>query len=92
MNILLRGIIGGFACGGAPRPSVAGSTRKPGCSAFGGGRGSAFCGGGGLSAGDSGGNLFKVPEARPLVGGAGGDLAPPQGSVVPSAAVIGAVS
>jgi hypothetical protein len=91
MNILLRGIMGGFACGGAPRPSVAGSTRKPGWSAFGGGRGSAFCGGA-LSAGDSGGNLFKVPEARPFVGGPGDDLSPRQGSVVPSAAVIGAVS
>ena len=41
MNSLLRGIIGGLGSGGAPRPSGAGSTRQPDCSAFGGGVGSA---------------------------------------------------
>ena len=61
MNALLRGIIGGFCCGGAPRPSGAGCTRQPaGCCSpvgvFGGG--ADFCGGAlgcaGLSAGESG--------------------------------------
>lgn len=42
MNVLLRGIIGGLAGGGAPRPSGAGSTRQPagwvsGGAGFGGG-------------------------------------------------------
>jgi len=37
MNALLRGIIGGLASGGAPRPSGAGSTRQPfGCAFVGG--------------------------------------------------------
>src|SRR3954452_19241932 len=32
MNILVLGIMGGLGCGGAPRPSGAGSTRQPdGC-------------------------------------------------------------
>ena len=54
MNALLRGIIGGFSCGGAPRPSEAGSTRHPfGC----------VVGGGVLLAGESGGRAFNVLRA-----------------------------
>ena len=37
MKALLRGMIGGFCWGGAPRPSGAGSTRQPdGCGVVGG--------------------------------------------------------
>src|SRR4051812_47027141 len=64
MNVLLRGIIGGFSCGGAPLPSGAGSTRQPdGC----------FFGGEELFGGESGGrgpNVlpsyvgFSLPAAR----------------------------
>lgn len=55
MNVLLRGIIGGFSCGGAPLPSGAGCTRHPlGC----------VSGGGVLSAGESGGRAFNVLRAR----------------------------
>src|SRR3954470_15080252 len=57
MNALLRGIIGGFFSGGAPRPSGAGWTRQPaGCSSGGVG----VLGGGVLSAGESGGRGFNV--------------------------------
>lgn len=53
MNIRLRGNIGGFCCGGAPRPSGAGSTRQPaGCFSAGVGF---LLGGAELSAGESGG-------------------------------------
>src|SRR3954470_9542989 len=51
MNALLRGIIGVFSLGGAPRPSGAGSTRRPFGFVFGGGV---------LSAGESGGRAFNV--------------------------------
>ena len=59
MNIRLRGIIGGFGSGGAPRPSGAGSTRQPDGWAW---------SRGGFSAGDSGARslnlLLRVVQAR----------------------------
>src|SRR5262245_53888585 len=59
MNALLRGIIGGFCSGGAPRPSGAGSTRQPaGC--FSGWGLTALCGGE-LSGGESGARALNVP-------------------------------
>jgi hypothetical protein len=65
MNILLRGIIGGLAGGGAPRPSGAGSTRQPGgCDSVGG-----VFGGGVLSVGESGAKGSGYPRAICLYGG-----------------------
>lgn len=62
MKVRLRGMNGGFGGGGAPRPSGAGSTRKPdGCGVVGGAFGAvAFS-----ALGSAGGSGAKVPMYWP---------------------------
>src|SRR4051794_41973142 len=64
-----RGSIGGLGCGGAPRPSGAGSTRQPLRSSVDGGRcGLGAAGGGGRAAGlggKGGGGAGGLPPGAP---------------------------